>query len=261
VVSFAATGHPSASSPAAVASAIVAVHLASVLLWIGGLLAIIFGERTDEVVRSFSRSASFAIPIALITGLWQAWHLVEDPADITSTDWGRALVVKVVFVLVVISFGMFARLVLLADRGAAGLVSVRRLVAVEVIVAVLVLAATSIMVSSPPRVGSEPAVIAATLAQDDIIVNATVTPGMIGANEIHITVVTPGGSLDPVDGLEMRMTYEDGDLPPVTVDVDPLGPNHFLGTISILESGVWDLEIIVQVSPSRVVRLAMDVDV
>jgi hypothetical protein len=112
------------------------------------------------------------------------------------------------------------------------------------------------MVSSPPRVEPAPAVLSVSLAQDEIIANVTVTPGRIGANEFHVTVVTPGGTLDPVDGLDIRIIDSSGEAPAVTVDVEVLGPNHFLGTVAILDAGPWNLELLVQVSPARVVRLS-----
>lgn len=255
VATFAATGHPSASSPAAVASAIDGVHLASVFIWIGGLLAVVFGERSKETVQAFSRVATVALPVAIVTGVWQAWHLVDDPANISATLWGRTLVVKTVLVVAVASMGMIARLVVRSDRNA----PVGRLIVAEVLCAVAVIAATSTMVASSPRVSAAPAVMTATLAQDDIIANVTVTPGMVGANEIHVTVVTPGGALEPVAGLEIRMTQANSEIPPIEVAVDALGPNHYLGSVAIARSGTWGVELIVQVSASRIVRFSTDV--
>ncbi|MFM8856791.1 MAG: CopD family protein, partial [Actinomycetota bacterium] len=251
LVTFSATGHPSASSPAAIASAVDFVHLGAILLWLGGLIGIVAGE-DRAFVRAHSRSATLAIPLAIVTGLWQTWHLLDDVGDITATEWGRALIVKVAVALVVVTLALVARWVVLADATA----PLRRLVSVEFAVALVIVAATSVMVSSPPQVASTPEVLSVALAQDEIIANVTVTPGRVGPNEIHVTIVTPGGTLDPVDGLDIRITESAGEIPPVTVDVEDLGPNHFIGTVAILENGPWTLELVVQVSPARVVRLS-----
>lgn len=257
IVTFAATGHPSASSPAVLAASVDAVHLGAVVVWLGGLFAIVRRGTNIDVVRSFSRLASWAMPIAFVSGTWQAWHLLEDPSDITANDWGRSLVVKTVVVGLAATLALVARWVVQsADTS-----SLRRLVGIEVIAAIAIIAATSVLVASPPRVTATPDVVSLSLAQDDIIANVTVTPGGVGRNEIHVTITTPGGTLDPIDALEIRVTEGGGDLPPVTVDVTPLGPNHFLGTVAILRAGPWNFEFLVEVSPSRVVRLSTTIDI
>ncbi len=251
LLTFSATGHPSASSPASIAAAVDFVHLGAIVLWLGGLIGIVAG--TDrKFARAHSRTATIAIPLAIVTGLWQSWHLLDDVEDVTSTEWGRALLVKVSVVLVVVTIALVARWTVLADATA----PLRRLVGIEFAVALSIIASTSVMVSSPPRVAATPEVLSVNLAQDEIIANVTVTPGRIGPNEIHVTIVTPGGTLDPVDALDIRITESAGEIPPVTVDVENLGPNHFVGTVAILEDGPWTLELLVQVSPARVVRLS-----
>jgi copper transport protein len=255
LLTFSATGHPSASSPASIAAAVDFVHLGAIVLWLGGLIGIIAGE-DRAFVRAHSRSATIAIPLAIVTGSWQTWHLVDDGGDITSTEWGRALLVKVAVVLVVLTLALVARWIVVSDTTA----PLRRLVTVEFIVALVIVGSTSVMVSSPPQVTAAPEVLSVALAQDEIIANVTVTPGRVGPNDLHVTIVTPGGTLDPVDGLDIRITESSGTFPPVTVDVEDLGPNHFVGTVAILENGPWILELLVQVSPARVVRLSTTVE-
>jgi copper transport protein len=251
LLTFSATGHPSASSPASIAAAVDFVHLGAIVLWLGGLIGMIAGE-DRAFVRAHSRSATIAIPLAIVTGVWQTWHLLDDGGDITGSEWGRALLVKVAVVLVVLTLALVARWIVVADTTA----PLRRLVSVEIVVALVIVGSTSVMVSSPPQVAAAPEVLSVALAQDEIIANVTVTPGRVGPNDLHVTIVTPGGTLDPVDGLDIRITDSSGEFPPVTVDVEDLGPNHFVGTVAILENGPWTLELLVQMSPARVVRLS-----
>lgn len=257
VATFSLTGHPSASSPAGLAVAVDAVHLGAALFWVGGLFGIFFGERDDQVVRAFSRMATFLVPVTVVTGSWQVWHLFDIGEDATRNEWGRALVIKVSLVLAVVTVASVARWLVRSDH----LAPVRRLVGVEIVSALAIIAATAVMVSAPPSIRAEPSPISATVAQDDIIVNVTVTPGSVGANEIHVTILPPGGSLAPVDSLAIRLTEADSDIPPIAAEVELLGPNHFVGTVSILRSGVWELELLVNVTPSRVVRLATSIEI
>lgn len=252
LVTFGATGHPSASSPAALASAVDVVHLGAVVIWLGGLFALFDRNADRDLVQAYSRVATIAMPLAIVTGVWQAWHLLDDAETLTTNDWGRALVVKSVLVVFTGAVAMVARYAVQNDHQA----PVRRLVWVEVVSAVAIIAATSILVTSPPQVTAAPSVVTVALAQDDVIANVTITPGGVGPNELHVTIMTPGGALDPVDGLEIRMRDVASDVPPVTVDVEQLGPNHFLGSVAILGSGEWEFEFLVQVSPARIVRLS-----
>lgn len=257
IVTFAMTGHPSASSPAAVAIAVDAIHLGAVVLWLGGLFSLVGRHGDVSIVRTFSRVASVALPVAVVTGVWQAWHLLDVADDITANHWGRALVIKTMIVVFTTAIALTARWIVKSED----LGSLRRLVGVEVFCAIAIVAATSVLVSSPPQSSASSRVVSVALVQDDIIVNVTVTPGGVGSNEIHLTVVTPGGTLAPVEGLDIRLTEEGSDGPPIAVDVQPLGPNHFLGSVVIVRSGAWAFEFLVQVSSSRIVRLTTTVDI
>lgn len=257
IATFAATGHPSSSTPAAVAAGIDALHLSSVLIWAGGLLGLLFGSSPPQVVQKFSRIATWALPTAVVTGVWQAWHLIDDLSDVGANDWGRALLVKTSVVVVAATLGMVARWMVLANHQ----VSVRRLVAAEVIGATLILSATSVLVASPPRTTPEASVVSVTMAQGDVIADVTVTPGRVGRNDIHVTMSTPKGVLRPVEGIDMRMTLDRSDVPPIAVEVEELGPNHFLGTVSILDSGTWTLEVLARVSSSEIVRLSTTIKI
>ncbi|NCZ86971.1 MAG: hypothetical protein EBY95_05905, partial [Actinobacteria bacterium] len=95
-----------------------ALHLSSVVLWFGGLFVLTTGSvlaspHATHVVARFSRMATWAIPIAVVTGLWQTWHLVPRLSDITDTDWGKGLLIKGCFVVGVVT------LVLLVGSSAA----------------------------------------------------------------------------------------------------------------------------------------------
>ena len=114
VLTLSASGHPSASALAGIAVFVDALHFSSVVLWVGGLIVVAFGgvlrsAHADVVVRRFSRMATFAIPMTVLTGLWQTWHLVPALSDITQTAWGKALLVKTCFVIAAVTLGGFAR--------------------------------------------------------------------------------------------------------------------------------------------------------
>lgn len=265
VVSFSAASHASASSPAGVAVAIDAAHFAAVALWVGGL-AVIVSTRNLEVVPAFSRVSTIAVPLAAATGVWQAWHLGGGLAQLSETEWGRWLLVKICLAIAAITLGFVARLLIGQpadadvdhERRRRGL---RRLLAVETVVAVVILGATATLVAESPEVRAAANVFTTQLVQGDLIADITVTPGNVGANEIHVALAPSGGTLQRMESVTMRMTYPDPSLPPVAVQVTESGPNHYIGRVALLSAGTWTLEILVQPDPSSSIRLAVDVPV
>lgn len=273
VVTFAAASHASASSPAGVAVAVDALHLAAIVSWVGGLFAVV-ATRNLDVVPTFSRVSTVAMPLAVATGVWQAWHLGGGLTQLSDTEWGRWLLVKVALAVVVITLGFVARLVIThaaspSDDDSVDEVAgdderrrgLRRVMAVEVAVAVLVLGATATLVAESPEVQAAPNVFTSQLVQGDLIADVTVTPGNVGSNEIHLALSPSGGTLQRMESVTMRMTYPDPSLPPVAVQVTESGPNHYIGRVALLSAGTWTLEILVQPDPSRSIRFATDLSI
>jgi len=262
VLTMSASGHPSASAQSGVAVFADAVHLSSVILWVGGLAVLAVGgvfrsADADVVVNRFSRIATFAIPLAVLTGLWQTWHLVPAVSDITQTKWGQALLVKSCLVVAAVTLGAFGRWLIRRGEGA----TIHRVVVVEVLIAVFVLGVTSAMLSQSPEVRAANAVVSTQLVDGDMIASIAVTPGSVGNNEIHVTISTPSGNLSPVDNVTMRLTLPGSEVPTITAAVAQLGPNHFVGTLSILTPGTWNLEILVQPDPSSSKRFSTDIPI
>ena len=55
------------------------------------------------------------------------------------------------------------------------------------------------------------------------------------------------------------MTLAGSEIPAISVPVDELGPNHFVGSLSIVSAGTWTLELLINPDPSTSVRLTSDV--
>jgi copper transport protein len=262
VLTLSVSGHPSASALAGVAVFVDALHFSSVILWVGGLIVVAFGgvmrsAHADVVVRRFSRIATYAIPMTVLTGLWQTWHLVPAIGDITQTTWGKALLVKTCFVIAAVTLGGFARWLVQRGEGS----SIHRIVVVEFLIATVVLGVTAGMLARSPEVTEANAVFSTQLIEGDTIVGVAVTPGRVGNNEIHVTISTPSGTLSPVEGVTMRLTLPGSEVPTITAAVSELGPNHFVGVLSILTAGTWTLEILVEPDPSTSTRYSTDVPI
>jgi copper transport protein len=263
VLTFSASGHPSASELAGVSVFVDALHMSTVCLWTGGLVVVLIGGFDDAGrVRRFSRLATWLAPIAVLTGVWQVWHLAGGLAALGESSWGRLILVKVALAVGALTLGAVARsLVTRHDQTESSRRAMRRIMAVEVVIALSVFAATAHLVSEPPRAAASPEVYETTIAQGSIIASVTVTPGVVGNNEIHVLLSPTGGTLERMTSLTMRMTYPDSSLPPVAVPVAEAGPNHYVGNVALLSAGTWTLEILAQPDPSTSIRLTTEVPI
>lgn len=251
VVTFSLTGHPSAASPALVGVVVDVLHLAAVAAWIGGLAALLVAaDPVERTVRRFSAMATVAVPVIVVTGVVQTWNLAEGIDELTSIAWGRALLVKVSLVVLLVTLGGISRWLLRQD----GVSAVRRLVVSELAIGAVVLAVTAGLVATPPTAPPESQVFSATLVQGSLIADVSLTPGRVGSNELHVVFSPPGGTLQPVVSVEARL--RSADLPAVPVVLTADGPNHYLGSVQIPSAGEWTLDLEVEPQDNQTVLLS-----
>jgi copper transport protein len=252
VVTFSASGHASARPWAAIIVALDAVHLLAIGAWIGALMAMFvvgreaFGYAEEDgtaghLVR-LSRIFTWAMPTVVVTGAVQAWMLIDDRSGVLETTYGRAFLAKVGLVVFAVAIGTGVR-----RRLAHGNVGVlRRALLFEVFVAVVVLGLAAVMVSTSPTSGDAgSASSSVTLVQGGVLADITVSPARVGTVEIHTLFSPPGGSLSPVDDVEVRLELPSRDIPAIPVDMIELGPNHWSGVAQIPYSGEWTLDVVV----------------
>jgi copper transport protein len=87
-----------------VGQVLVAVHIAAIGLWVGGLAAYL---TTPE--RVFGRRAALLFGIAVISGLVLAAEHIGLAQALVSTDYGRVLLIKVVVLGIALSMALFHR--------------------------------------------------------------------------------------------------------------------------------------------------------
>ena len=264
VVSFPAGGHASSLSPRLLWTAVDALHLAAIAVWLGGLVLFTVGRRVwlhDEaavpLVRRFSAAAAVCVPLIVATGVAQTWKLSGGFDGITETAWGRTLLVKVSVVAALVAVGGVSRW-LLRHAGAA---SLGRTVAVEAVLGIAVLALAAGMVGLAPRPAAEAQVFSSTLTTAGVIVDVIVTPGQVGGNEMHLVITPPGGSLQPVAGATARVSLPERDVPNAPVTLTAEGSNHFSGPLTLPYAGIWTLELIIETEPGNSVLLVTQVPI
>src|SRR5262249_54820530 len=117
------TGH--AADAGAVTVRVVAdwVHVASSAMWLGGLFglaAIVLlgaadwpGHVVGGVAARFSRLAGVCLGVVVVTGIYNTWTQIPFVSALWMTTYGRALIAKIVVVVVVIAIGALNRFTIL----------------------------------------------------------------------------------------------------------------------------------------------------
>jgi copper transport protein len=280
-------GHGTTGRWAAIGLLATVAHLGGMSVWIGGLTVLLVGVLRDPDphgglarVRTFSPIAFGAVVVIVVSGVIQAYRQVGSIDALTSTDYGRLLLIKTAFVVVAVAVASGSRRLIQGSpepasvalaAGAAVLERrdtddaslrrtrrrLRRTIGAEVALAAAVLAVTSLLVASAPAIADVTKPFNATVTQGDRLASITVDPARTGRNTMHVYISTPGGALDKAQDVTVRITLPSRDLGPIPVPVEDAGPNHVLSNnLQLPFSGDWQVEILATFGQNEQVRFA-----
>jgi copper transport protein len=259
-----ASGHAGSATLAWAEVAAQWVHVAAVGLWIGGLAALLLGIRgaadatKAEAVRRFSRVASVALLLVVVTGTIRAFDELDGIGDLVSTSYGRVLTVKLAALGGLVALGGLNRY-RNVPRAAGGLGGLRRVSRAELVLATGVLAASALLTGLAPPTSSL-AVRAAPsevpsleLEGSDfatsIRVRLNVSPGGAGTNRFDARIADyDTGQPVPASRVDLRFAYlEDTATGPTILELAPqaVGTYSAIGPNLALE-GFWHLTLTVQ---------------
>ncbi|APU43465.1 copper resistance CopC/CopD family protein [Streptomyces sp. TN58] len=115
---WAAAEHASAGIQVPLAMPVAVLHLLAMGVWLGGLITLGAFLRSDRsagspvsahAVGRFTTLAFAAVAVLVGTGVYQSWRQVGSWAALTSTSYGKTLLVKVAVVIVVLLAASFSR--------------------------------------------------------------------------------------------------------------------------------------------------------
>lgn len=274
LLSFLLDGHTRTVEPAWLMLAGDSVHLTAAAIWLAGVVLLTLGIRRRRVeddpvgaaaiVARFSGLASWSLLALVIAGSAMSWANVRQLRALTSTDYGRALIVKVSVVLLVALVGAYnnRRLVPLVARlddtsevvdrhGAAAWSRLGSTVRFEAAGMVVVLAVTAFLVNLRPaaeEAGITGAFDAYVQMTEELAVNIVVDPNRVGQNEIHLYVFDENGrplSDDDVAGLTLLLELPERELGPIERTPYVAGPGHWqVDGKDLALAGAWDLTVV-----------------
>lgn len=263
VLTFSLSGHAAAATSAWLWAPVDAVHMLAAGAWAGGLLVLAavmrgLGDTAAPAVSRFSRTAGWAMPAVVVTGLAQGLHLMDGTDGVTDTNYGRYWLGKIAVIAVVSVFAVRARRMVRA--GMAGRMS--SVVRLEAALVAVVLVLTGGLVATSPRdLTSTVESHSVTLVEQSILADIAVTPPRTGTAEIHVVLSPPGGAVTPVQKVAVRMELPSRGLPMIPVAMTEIGANHWTGVVQLPFPGEWNLEVLVTPEENRQVRYATVVPV
>lgn len=163
-LSPALTGHAAATGNFIVSVTLDVLHVLSAGLWLGGLLLVLIAgipamlrlsdgnthAAVSALVNSFHPIALFCAPLAVVSGLGSAWTRLGGPAAITSTAYGRILLLKLGLFVAVAAIALYNSSKARRQLGTPAATARMRWSGVaELVVAALVVAATTVLVTTP----------------------------------------------------------------------------------------------------------------
>ena len=274
VVTPALAGHASSQSPRAVLVASTIAHVAAMSAWVGGLVALLAAlpaatrrlsqpDRTRLLAATVARFSPFAlaaVALLLATGVLQALLYLDAWSELTSTAFGRAILIKAALLLALVVLGAhnrfrsIPRLERLASGGAspgrAGLL-LRRTLRAEVGLLIVVFGVTAALASYSPSVAASTGPFSAQRELGPLELELTVDPARVGRNEIHLYLFrrSDGSQFARAKELAVAARLPGKGIGPLALDARKTGPGHYTVPLADLApGGKWRLRITVRVS-------------
>lgn len=215
-----------AAQPAGRPAAIAAdwLHLIAASVWVGGLLALLAGlilirrsetERWREVyalaIPRFSTLAIASVAILALTGLYSAWLQVGNLEALRSTGYGRALLVKLALVLVLLELGAI-NLLVVGPRMRRSLDAPRHFgytVLAEAVLGVAVLLVVGVLTSLPPArdtLAASSGRASFHFAEGEVHASLQISPGAVGFNRYTVDLALVGQDVPDGTQVLLRVT-------------------------------------------------------
>ena len=266
-------GHASTLDPGWLLVPANVVHVASMAVWVGGVALLLFAlpaatrvldprDRSLALatcVARFSAIAMIAVGALVASGATQAIVELHAFSDLTGTAFGRAILIKIGLLAVLIGLGAWNRQrarprlrALAAERATPGAVGValRRSLRAEIAVMVVVLSVTAALVSYAPPVGAT-GPFSGDTALGPARLELTVDPATAGNNQVHLYLFDrrTGGQWNRAKELTVEARLADREIGPLQLDPQKAGPGHYvIRRAGLAPKGDWRLDVSARVS-------------
>lgn len=249
-------------------------HVMAATMWVGGLVFLALTlwlarsladeERTWlylSLILNFSGLAAIAVGILALSGMYLAWQHVGTWTKLVGTAYGLTLLLKLavagltVFIAGINLWFIKPRLNAAYEhpedpKSETAVRRFRYLVTIEVTIALFILLITGFLTDmqrgqDAPLLSDAPGETVLTQQVNDLMVEVTITPALVGSNAFEILITDADGR--PAAGIEevsARFTYLDQSLGSAGADAELMTPGLFRldgNYISLI--GDWQMEL------------------
>lgn len=244
----------------------------AVAIWAGGVAWLAFGtwptlkelppadrgKALRGLVGRFSRVAGVALVVLIATGVIGAWQLLSHLDLLVDTDYGRALLVKLVLFLPVIALGAYH------FRRSGGGFFLRTL-RIEVLLMAAVFGAAGFLSSLPPARIIERGAASPYHAQaqaSGLQITLDIAPNRVGFNRPLVRLAHAGGEAELAAGVALKVRALAHDMGVQQLEAREVSPGTYQGEdITFGMAGEWQVELSVLTKPGVEVRHVFTVPV
>ena len=246
------------------------LHLVGASVWVGGLVYFVGGlwaarevepadriQFTARLIPRFSALAISSVGLIGLTGLYSAFLRVGSLDALTSTLYGRVLMVKTLLFLPMLMLGAINLLnTSPAMHRAAGqedgdvllVYQFRNLVSMEVGFAVLLLLTVGLFTAIPPaRTIATETAIRQTAQADDLHIQIEIDPGKVGINTFNVNITSDGVSVPGAREVTLQFTPTGVDLPPSQITLNEMVEGIYSAEGAFLSlPDTWQIQVAVR---------------
>jgi copper transport protein len=284
-IGFSFAGHTTVTAPRWLVYTSDIVHVLAASVWFGGLVFLFLFLRRQRaeagdavhaggVVARFSRLAGFAIVAVGIAGSVLAYEEIRALSALTSTTYGKLVLIKLGVVAVIAAVAAYNRYRLVPAlrraeaHGRNAWSHLTSTVRIEMVGMLVVIGLTGVLVNQvPARTAAGIGTIysqSKELTPTHNTVNLVVDPNRVGANAIHMYILdATGRTVDAPNGVTVKISYPAQNIGPFERKADQGGPGHYLlvGNTDLSTAGQWKIEVDAQFSKFEVGTATFDVNV
>jgi len=255
------SSHPSASPVPLVSVLADAAHLASMAVWLGGLVMLLFfllrqanETELEAILPIWARWAALAVVVLLIAGSLQALIEIGTPRALIDTTYGRLVLAKIGLFAGVLAVAAYSRKLVRQRIGAQRPGSVRKAVSAELAITAVVLAVTTVLVQTTPGRTAEAnsqvsgSGYASTLDSNLYSLQVQIDPAKVGPNSIHLYAYTKDGQPQPVAEWKATAALPSAGVEPIDIPLLKILDYHSIGELALTVPGDWEFRFTLRTS-------------
>lgn len=268
-------GHARVGDDAWLAVTSTTVHVAAMMIWLGGLLALALllvrrtrpdGGHDDSLtfdsLRRWSGLAFVTIAALVLSGEYQAWRQIRPVQSLWTTGYGITLLVKLALVVAMLGLAVIGRRRLRPDR-------LRRSVGIETVCGIAVVIVTAVLVTEPPARTTFGPTVTVTAPLEGRSAQVTITPTRRGPTTITVDIVGSDGKPVVAQQVHGTLSSTAAGVPALAVKFAPVsgasaatspgaGATWRSSATSVPLAGSWTLTLTVQFDAADALVTAVD---